>query len=154
MPFLPYEWNNRKIYNFWEVESFLLKQMLCIKIIVRLDFVQNILHLFMICIFARMVHYFKSYFVFMFNLFEEAKSLSENKCCRENMRTKRNSIQGCIACFSTNVSFLAKILFLIQKNIEQIAACKQDIPPSLSSAFQGIFQCALTIAPFENTRTC
>ena len=67
---------NQKKHNFWAVESFLLKQMSCRKIMVRLNFIDVVLHLFTYCIsFLQESCFYFTNFVFMVILFEEAKSL-------------------------------------------------------------------------------
>ena len=53
--------NQKKTQNFWAVESFLLKHISCRKIMVRLNFIDVVLHLFTYCISARIVLLFQEF---------------------------------------------------------------------------------------------
>ena len=52
-----------------------------------------------------------------------------------------------------NYSFLARILLLTSESRGLLATCKQHLQ-YYSFLFQGMFQCALTIAPIDNNTHC
>ena len=107
------ETTEQKRHNFWAVGSFLLKQMSCRKIRVRLNFIEVVLHMFADCISARIVLLFQESFCLYGNSLWRSKVpvLKANAVEKTVNEAKTHKRMYCI--FPSILSSLANILFLI-----------------------------------------
>ena len=90
----PYEWNNRTIQTSFSRNRILpLKQMLCRKKVMRLNFIT------MYCTYSHVVFLQENVFCFMAILFAELTSLYYRQMPRKIIVMRLNPIKGCIAFF-------------------------------------------------------
>ena len=131
------------------MESFLLRQMLYRKIMVRLHFIKNVLYLFIYCMSARIVFSISGIILSSWQFFlKKWNPFVKSKCHGEKMIMRPNLIKECIALFSQIIFSFARILLLIWRNI------KQHVPSIQIFLLSRNFQCAWSLHLFDNNTKC
>ena len=127
------------------MESFLLRQMLYRKIMVRLHFIKNVLYLFIYCMSARIVFSILGIILSSLHFFWRSEiPLLKANVMEKKMIMKPNLIKECIALFSQIIFSFARILLLIWRNIKQHVPLIHIFIPSRN------FQCAWSLHLFDN----
>ena len=126
LPFHLSETNEQNKHHCAEVKSVALKQMLCRKMRVRLNFIEDVLHMFTDYILARMVSLFQGLYCVQGK--SEASPLKANTMQNKYEKmTLRHALH-----FSTHCSSSGKnVVSCLKGNIRQIATCKQHFPSTV-----------------------
>ena len=122
------------------MESLLLRNMFYRKIMVRLNFIKNVLYLFMYCMSARRAFFISGIILSSWHIFLKKWNLFlKDNCHVEKMivRSSQTSLKDVLHCFH-KVYFLCKTIVSYLKEYKTVLLSRN-------------FQCALIITPFLTT---